>query len=54
MITSQHSILQSASTARLKELHYFNTGPVFDAGFALFSPFFSSKIKKRVSYYITF
>ena len=31
-------------------MNYFNTGAIFETGFAMISPFLSEKVRNRVSY----
>ncbi|KAL5021854.1 hypothetical protein ScPMuIL_001009 [Solemya velum] len=40
--------LQGAMPLRMKELHHYNTGPVFEVLFAIIRPLMTEKIRKRV------
>ncbi|XP_064611107.1 alpha-tocopherol transfer protein-like [Liolophura sinensis] len=37
--------------ARYKGIHYYNTNPIFDAMFAIFSPFYPEKLKQRLHFH---
>ena len=41
-------VFQKALLGRIKQINYFDVGPVFEAMFAISRPFLPEKIKKRV------
>ncbi|XP_070533463.1 alpha-tocopherol transfer protein-like [Ptychodera flava] len=44
-------VMQNALPLRLKAVHYVNQPKIFDTAFALFKPFFTEKLKKRLQFH---
>ncbi|KAL5022514.1 hypothetical protein ScPMuIL_001669 [Solemya velum] len=44
-------IFEKATPARVKEMHYYNIGPVFEALMGVFKPFMKEKMRKRLRFH---